>query len=705
MKWLACLLFLGSACGIVRADTGPLEFVYVAGSDSASVQQYQVLPDGTLFPLDPPGVQTGMGDQHGGVAVSLTGRFVYVTDTNRDAVTEFRAGADGALSPLAPATVAAGHGPMGISLGPGGRFAYVMDRDAGAICQYRLTAAGQLIPLSPTSVRCFFRPQSIAFDSTGRFAYVTGPDGTATYGVTGGALTPTSAAPVQAGRFPEAAAFTPDGRFAYIPCLDGVYQYRAGTGGTLTPLTPAMGGTGGATILSLGQNIAVDGTGRFVYVVRHVNNGNGLIDQYRVGVDGALSPLTPPTVDTPNAPVAVRIDPANQFAYVTTLDDMGARYRIGANGALTPLPPPFRCPGGALAVARHQRGFVPAPRPRVTHALPPPLLVVPARPAFVYVASTDTNSISEFQTLPDGQLSPLGSQDTGSGPESLATDPRGRFLYAACPGHSEIRQYAIQTDGTLAALDPPAVHAGTSPVCLAMMRDGHHIYAINDLDGTLSAFTVGGDGGLAPLGVPVKTPPRPEYVGADPTGHWLYVVPNGGWPVAFPVGPDGVPEAGEMLPERGGFGAVPVFTLDGRYALVTSSNSSVVPYQVGAGSALTPLPRQSLAATPSALAVEPGGRFAYVTNSFDNTVSQFQIGPDGALVPLSPPTVISGSQPGPLAFDPGGHYAYVLDEKDAAVGQYRIGADGGLSPLTPAQIPCGPLTFNAAPNLLVVVPR
>jgi 6-phosphogluconolactonase len=39
------------------------------------------------------------------------------------------------------------------------------------------------------------------------------------------------------------------------------------------------------------------------------------------------------------------------------------------------------------------------------------------------------------------------------------------------------------------------------------------------------------------------------------------------------------------------------------------------------------------------------GRFAYVPNERDNTVSQYSIGADGSLTPLSVPTISTGARP------------------------------------------------------------
>ena len=92
---------------------------------------------------------------------------------------------------------------------------------------------------------------------------------------------------------------------------------------------------------------------------------------------------------------------------------------------------------------------------------------------------------------------------------------------------------------------------------------------------------------------------------------------------------------------------------------------------------------------PDAVTVDPSGSFAYIANSASNDVSQFSIGPKGALTPLSPDTVAAGNGPGSVAVDPAGHFAYVVNRLDGSVSQYSIGPDGGLTPLAAGPVNAG----------------
>ena len=77
------------------------------------------------------------------------------------------------------------------------------------------------------------------------------------------------------------------------------------------------------------------------------------------------------------------------------------------------------------------------------------------------------------------------------------------------------------------------------------------------------------------------------------------------------------------------------------------------------------------------LAAAPNGHFLYAANGGDNTVSQFRIGADGELSPLTPPTVPARKFPGFLLMDPKGRFLYALSGYGNTL--YAIGPDGRLT--------------------------
>ena len=101
------------------------------------------------------------------------------------------------------------------------------------------------------------------------------------------------------------------------------------------------------------------------------------------------------------------------------------------------------------------------------------------------------------------------------------------------------------------------------------------------------------------------------------------------------------------------------------------------------------------------------GSFVYVTNYGDGTISQFRANPNGTLTPLNPPAVKAWPRCHSLAADPSGRFLYVLSAlefscRDCVVSQFRIGNDGGLTPLSPSTVPVS--AMGSGPSLIVVNP-
>jgi YVTN family beta-propeller protein len=120
------------------------------------------------------------------------------------------------------------------------------------------------------------------------------------------------------------------------------------------------------------------------------------------------------------------------------------------------------------------------------------------------------------------------------------------------------------------------------------------------------------------------------------------------------------------------------------------NGSDVSQYSVGPGGALTPLSPALVPAThPAAIAISPDARSVYVANFQAESVSQYDVGAGGALSPKSPATAKAGVFPVALAVSPDGRSVYVADEGSNAVSQYDVGPGGALTPKSPATVPAG----------------
>jgi DNA-binding beta-propeller fold protein YncE len=148
------------------------------------------------------------------------------------------------------------------------------------------------------------------------------------------------------------------------------------------------------------------------------------------------------------------------------------------------------------------------------------------------------------------------------------------------------------------------------------------------------------------------------------------------------------------------------------YAYVTgtgiaTAGGTVLEYAVAADGSLSPMIAGSVATglNPVAITTDYGGH-VYVDNAGDATISQFTIGANGALMPMTPATVpnpatkAAAGGVGAMAVDPTGRYLYVVNPIDGSVSQFSIGSSGHLTALNPASVPAGadPASISIDPS-------
>jgi 6-phosphogluconolactonase (cycloisomerase 2 family) len=114
--------------------------------------------------------------------------------------------------------------------------------------------------------------------------------------------------------------------------------------------------------------------------------------------------------------------------------------------------------------------------------------------------------------------------------------------------------------------------------------------------------------------------------------------------------------------------------------VTTPFNDSVSAYRVnsdtGAFSQILGSPYLTGTA-PSAIVVHPSGKFAYVANAGDNTVSLYKIGGTGSLTEVLPRTN-TGKQPSALAMDPAGTVLFSVDNFTNTISSFTINATTGV---------------------------
>jgi 6-phosphogluconolactonase len=342
------------------------------------------------------------------------------------------------------------------------------------------------------------------------------------------------------------------------------------------------------------------------------------------------------------------------------------------------------------------------------------------------IATPGTAAVNVFNPAPGG-----GSSNTstftitagGVSPQSIAVDPMGKFAYVVNGGCGDsafgnVSMYTIDpTTGALAFIAPPVASNDEGGRSVSVDPSGKFAYVANwgegDTPGSLSAYTLNPTTGALTFtemisgGCPGLC--APWSVAVDPSGKFAYVANEGGF------APTGVSmftinATTGALTSTGTVTAVGrAFSVavdpTGKFAYVTnSSNSSpgesnsVSMYTMNATTgALTSIGTIAAGTDPASVAVDPTGKFAYVTNSGSNDVSMYAINATtGALTSIG--TIAAGTGPASVAIDATGKFAYVTNSGSNDVSMYTINTTSGALTST------GTIAAGSSPSSIAIHP-
>lgn len=278
-------------------------FAYAANKTANSVSAYSIGATGALTPIDADAGSTGVqpsipaGTAPLSVAIDPSGRFLYVANVGAGVADPGTLSAysidsgTGALTPVAGSPFAAGNGPDSVVVDPSGRFVYAANYGwpgSGTVSAYAIDAGtGALTPVAGSPFAAGNGSDSIVVDSSGRFVYVANllADTVSAFMIDAGtgALTKSDADAVTAGSQdfalpsgrPVSIAVDPSRALLYLATACGNAWAFAidATSGALTRIDAAPGGLCGA-YRDAPDSIAVDTSGRFVYVLDYSSNGS-----------------------------------------------------------------------------------------------------------------------------------------------------------------------------------------------------------------------------------------------------------------------------------------------------------------------------------------------------------------------------------------------------------------------------------------------
>ncbi|MDQ1007625.1 6-phosphogluconolactonase [Streptomyces sp. V4I23] len=227
------------------------------------------------------------------------------------------------------------------------------------------------------------------------------------------------------------------------------------------------------------------------------------------------------------------------------------------------------------------------------------------------------------------------------------------------------------------------------PSYLAVHPSGRTLYAVNEREaGAVTAVRLADDGDHRVLGSRSTGGAAPAHLSVHPSGRWLLSANYGSGSVAVhPIDDSGA--LGERTDLVRHAGPSPhahqiITTPDrGHVLAVDLGNDTVYTYRLDTrAGTLTEVSRAAArpGAGPRHLTFHPSGRYAYLANELDNTVTVCAYDPaSGTLRPGEPQSTGTGpgtSYPAQLVVTPDGAYAYHANRGPDTLTRYAVEARG-----------------------------
>jgi 6-phosphogluconolactonase len=316
--------------------------------------------------------------------------------------------------------------------------------------------------------------------------------------------------------------------------------------------------------------------------------------------------------------------------------------------------------------------------------------------AYVYSVSNNGGQVSAFAVdYQSGVLTQIsGSPFTSNltNPTKLIAAPNGKTLYEIGGSqNANVEVFTIGSDGKLYGQATPNI-TGTYPTAAAIDSTGAYLYVLYTYEngyspvsagpGGISIFPIHADG---TLGTPSNV-----NVGSNPIG----IAASASTCTATPALPSSV--SGITSPNCIILSTAPATTTNNGYtntfvyvaqagaaAGTSSAAGSVIGFvENPSNGSLTPIAGSVAAGVaPSAITVDPTGKYVYITDKQQNEIFGYQIAnlTSGALTPLVSSPFATGGYPVAITIEPRGKYVYVANYNSSTVSSYSLNlADGSL---------------------------
>jgi len=503
-------------------------------------------------------------------------------------------------------------------------------------------------------------PSAVAVDRTARFLFVAnrGNDTLAVYQINAANGGLTLASTLATNAEPMALALAPSGRFLF-----GLHANTSEISAqTIHPSTGALTQVNTISVTGIPKNLVVHPNGRYLYAITSSAISSYDIDQTTGAISANASAISFSGGD-------LAIHPSERWLYVTSgVANTGRRYDIDSSD-------------GTLSNAATFTN---------TDALAYSAFVMDPTGKFAYGVGDVNNQVDAYSvSTVNGDLTALGTVTVaGCAPATVGVDRAGNYLYLPC-ATGETRALSIAAAGTLTENSTPE-STGFPTRAMAIVDISSRFILSGATDRLLSFGIDAGNGELLAITSINDGVAGTQEVAVHPSGRYAFLINSGSHTlVTYSINPAtgalavvGTRTIGSALT------GLAVHPSGRNLYVVSSGNLKVYPFSFDAETAeLTLLPESDTGAGPKSITVHPNGRYAYLANSDENTISMFNVDDvSGELVPFTAPA----SAPTPadankLAIDPTGRFLFVTYPFGNSVGSYVIEAAGNLTQTTQAE--------------------
>jgi 6-phosphogluconolactonase (cycloisomerase 2 family) len=279
-----------------------------------------------------------------------------------------------------------------------------------------------------------------------------------------------------------------------------------------------------------------------------------------------------------------------------------------------------------------------------------------------------------------GALTALTPINTSNFPYVATTTPDNRFMFVADLGGT-IDAYVVASDGTITPVGPPFVNAG-SVTGIGIAPNGKFLYASNGTGNQLFTFSIDQTSGrLTQVGspMPLGAATLPRGMAVDAAGHLYLALAGAGSIAQYTInGTNGALSGGATIASGVGTQQLAINPAGTQLFAGNLNGGTVTAFTIGSGTGLlTPVGSVTLAAgSPQGLVVNASGTALFVVDFDNSQVVAYSIGGSGVLTFSNVYPV--GALPVGIAIDPAGKFLYISNSGSASVTKYSI-ADVALS--------------------------